>query len=435
MLQSVRVQANPHNAISAIVGVTAHNAAQIAVELSVESQFAGRTPWQTVGQPNLRLPVLGLRPNSQYVMRVVAASISGDTTRSVPLTFATGALPADLPRLTVAANQSPQPGYVMLGFPNAAGDATMFYALIIDNHGTVVWYRGFPSPVVDFQKQPDGGYTLFSSLDAAPPHFLALDILGDVYAEFRASSPLTTGPHELRRIDGGYVLFAIEQRTLDLSGHGGQAAAQVRGTHIEWQRGDGSLFSWSPYDHFSVADAADIVPIDGAYVNPWHGNAIDIDRDGNLLVSFRNLDEITKIDARTGEIIWRLGGKSSDFAFSADPLGGFSHQHAARRLANGNLLLFDNGNGHDPPQSRAVEYRLDEQNRTAELEWEYRHQPPIFGFALGFAQRLANGHTLINYGTAQRVLEVDAAGAIHWDLRFAGAGDLPYRAIRIESLY
>jgi hypothetical protein len=74
--------------------------------------------------------------------------------------------------------------------------------------------------------------------------------------------------------------------------------------------------------------------------------------------------------------------------------------------------LFDNGSLRSPPSSRAIEYRLDETARIAELVWEFRHDPPIFGFALGFAQRLANGNTLINYGTAQRVIEVDALGVV-----------------------
>ena len=170
-----------------------------------------------------------------------------------------------------------------------------------------------------------------------------------------------------------------------------------------------------------------------ANINPWHGNAIDAD--GNLLVSFRNSDEITKINSRTGEIIWRLGGKKSQFTFVNDPLNGFSHQHGIRRLQNGNLILFDNGNLHSPPMSRAVEYKLDEQVKTAELVWEYRHAPALYGFALGFAQRLANGNTLISFGTSQRVIEVDRSGAKQWELAILGAQVYNYRAFRIESLY
>jgi len=104
-------------------------------------------------------------------------------------------------------------------------------------------------------------------------------------------------------------------------------------------------------------------------------------------------------------------------------------------LANGNIILFDNGNLHTPPTSRAVEYALDENAKTARLVWEYRHEPALYGFALGFAQRLPNGNTLICYGTAQRIIEVDAGGNKVWDLRIEEPNRFAYRTFRIESLY
>ena len=44
-------------------------------------------------------------------------------------------------------------------------------------------------------------------------------------------------------------------------------------------------------------------------------NAIDIDFDGNFLISSRGLDEITKIDRFTGDVIWRWGGCQNQFNF------------------------------------------------------------------------------------------------------------------------
>ncbi len=63
---------------------------------------------------------------------------------------------------------------------------------------------------------------------------------------------------------------------------------------------------------------------------------------GIILLSFRHLNEVTKIDSSSGEIIWRLGGKQNQFTFLGDTMP-FSAQHDARRIANGNLTLFDNG--------------------------------------------------------------------------------------------
>src|SRR5216683_2974310 len=68
-------------------------------------------------------------------------------------------------------------------------------------------------------------------------------------------------------------------------------------------------------------------------------NAIDVTEDGHYLVSMRHLSQVIKIDSQSGDIIWKLGGVDGDFAFEADPLGGFSLQHAIRELPNGNTLI------------------------------------------------------------------------------------------------
>ncbi len=203
---------------------------------------------------------------------------------------------------------------------------------------------------------------------------------------------------------------------------------------IEYHRDNFSLL-WNTFEHLEVTEGGADIDLQAADLNPWHGNAIDIDHDGHLLVSFRNSDQIVKVNAQTGEIIWRLGGKKSSFTFVNDPFNGFSHQHGIRRLANGNVILFDNGNLHSPPTSRAVEYHLDEPAKTATLVWEYRHEPSLYSFALGFAQRLSNGNTLICFGTAQRIIEVDPAGMKVWDLKIDEPNRFVYRAFRIHSLY
>jgi outer membrane protein assembly factor BamB len=231
------------------------------------------------------------------------------------------------------------------------------------------------------------------------------------------------------------ALLGIQFKRQDLSSVGGRANAAVQGFVVEYRRPGKEAFLWSTFDHCSLSDAASDISLKGQNVDPWHANAIEIDDDGNLLVSFRNSDEILKINSETGSIMWRLGGKNSQFSFRNDKLGGFSHQHGIRRLANGHILLFDDGNLHSPPMSRAVEYRLDESAKIAELVWEYRPDPPIFGFALGFAQRLPNGNTLVCFGTAQHIIEVDQGGVKRWELIVDEPQRFAYRAFAIESLY
>src|SRR5205807_3968387 len=76
-------------------------------------------------------------------------------------------------------------------------------------------------------------------------------------------------------------------------------------------------------------------------------------------------------------IAWRIGRFHSDFAF-ANPSDKFYHQHFARMLDDGNLLLIDNGNGRPAAEggqyTRALELALDWDSMTATKVWEYRHK-------------------------------------------------------------
>lgn len=434
-IQAVRIYDNPNNVLSAIVTARTSDAAAAAVEFGSDSLFRQSTPFIQTYEDSIRIPVLGLEPEKNYLMRTVAVSSSGQKSYSQLFSFQTKSLPNDIPEISVIANNSPASGFVMMGFASSRGGSQNFYAIIIDNEGAVVWYRSFKSPFVDFQKQVGGNYTVFSSADGSPPHFYEMNNLGEVLREFRASNGLETGPHEIKLLPDRYCLFGIEFRQMNLTSIGGISNASVRSTVVEYHRQNRQPLRWSPADYLQVTDAASDVSLTSPTVNPWHGNAIDIDADDNLLVSFRNSDEIIKIDSRTGTIIWRLGGKNNQFTFINDRFNGFSHQHGIRRLSNGNIILFDNGNLHNPQASRAVEYRLNEAAKTAELVWEYLNEPPLYSFALGFAQRLSNGNTLICYGAAQRVIEVDMSGAKQWELALANSTDFVYRAFKIDSLY
>ncbi|MBI2618734.1 MAG: aryl-sulfate sulfotransferase [Ignavibacteriales bacterium] len=423
---------NPHNVLSAAVQVSTHDAVAVKVMYGNGSLLDHQTPFVSVHENPTVIPVLGLGAETTYFLRVVAVSKTERETLGGMLSFTTGSLPDDLPDLATQASENPSPGYVMFGFSGALARS---YAVLVDNQGTIVWYRRFEGSVTDFQRQESGTYTVSVTSQAVPTLFYGMDNLGTILRTYEAGGDRATGGHELRIAGTSYVLFGIEHRVMDLAVYGGLPTASVRGIIVEYQRSGVLPLLWNTFDHLEVTDAAADISLTGDAVNPWHGNAIEIDRDGNLLVSFRNCDEIIKVEVETGEMMWRLGGKNNQFEFIGDPLNGFSHQHGIRRLENDNIILFDNGNLHEPPESRAVEYQLDERNRKATLIWEYRSSPALFAFALGFAQRLENGNTLITYGTNRRIIEVDMNGTKRWELTVETPGHFVYRAFRVGSLY
>lgn len=130
-----------------------------------------------------------------------------------------------------------------------------------------------------------------------------------------------------------------------------------------------------------------------------HANAVTVaPHSGNYVISMRHPHggEVMVIDP-SGSLVWR----SRDYTIDSP----FSHQHDAQLLSNGNLLLFDNGNGIRN-YSRAVEYELDHEQQTMTLVWEYHNGH--FAPNRGSVQRLSNGNTLINMVDGG-VLEVTSA--------------------------
>ena len=100
------------------------------------------------------------------------------------------------------------------------------------------------------------------------------------------------------------------------------------------------LFEWSAFD---TRAAGRVVPgiADGSGPwDPYHLNSVAMDEDGDLLVSARHTWAVYKIDPETGDVVWRLGGKRSDFELG--PGVRFSWQHDARWRQDGTLSLFDN---------------------------------------------------------------------------------------------
>src|SRR5262249_26268932 len=135
-----------------------------------------------------------------------------------------------------------------------------------------------------------------------------------------------------------------------------------------------------------------------------HGNAIVELPDGNLLVSFRNISTIIKLDRRSGRVVWKLG----------PPI--LSGQHAPELLANGNLLIFDNG-PHRLDQTFPFSRVIEVNPVTKEIVWKYQEAfpPSFYSDRISNAQRLPNGNTLINEGQFGRFFEVTPAGEVVWE--------------------
>jgi hypothetical protein len=179
---------------------------------------------------------------------------------------------------------------------------------------------------------------------------------------------------------------------------GGRPDAKVWDLVVQEQNDNKDVvFEWHSRNVFDIKDALHTVMTDTT-VDYVHGNSVQLDLDGNLIISSRDLDEITKVDYKTGAIIWRLGGRHNQFTFVNDPRG-FSWQHDVRRLPNGHLTVYDNGVYHKPQYSRGLEYEINEATKVITLVHEYRNTPNVYAEAMANVQRLPNRNTFIGWGT------------------------------------
>jgi hypothetical protein len=129
----------------------------------------------------------------------------------------------------------------------------------------------------------------------------------------------------------------------------------------------------------------------------------DFVKEGQVLLSLRNIDLLAVLDVGSETVTWARRGE-------------WMLQHDPDFLENGNLMLFDNqGDGDRGGGSRVIEY----DPRTSAIVWQY---PGATGAPLktsyrGEQQLLPNGDVLLNEFQEGRLLEVTRAGEVVWEYR------------------
>ncbi len=151
-----------------------------------------------------------------------------------------------------------------------------------------------------------------------------------------------------------------------------------------------------------------------------HINCINFDTDGNYLVSVAIEDQIWKINAKTGKIMWKLG---KDGDFKMDTTCYFSFQHSVHINPQGDLMVFDNSLWKKV--SGGVSFKLDTVNKTAKTVIKATLPPNKYTSRMGSAYLLPNGKLLQTSSKTGCVMVTDQQGKILWELN---SYFVPYRA-------
>jgi Arylsulfotransferase (ASST) len=322
--------------------------------------------------------------------------------------------------------------------PGATGPA------IFDPRGRLVWFRPLPPGrfATNVRVQRYRGRPVLTWWQGViSQHGFGYgegEILSTAYrpiATVVAGNGLAEDLHEFTlEPDGAALITAWKPLYCDLEGVGGAAESAVYDASFqEIDIRTGLVrYEWDSLDHVPLTDS--YMPASGArtaWPYDWfHLNSIARDGGGNLLISARSTWAVYDLDAATGVVRWRLGGRRPSFTMGPGTLTAW--QHDAQPLGRDTVSVFDNGG---PPsalrRSRGVVLRIDPGARTATLVVGVAISTPIFAQTQGDFERLPDGNWWIGWGNVNESSEVSAGGR-HLFEAHTPAGSESYRTLRFR---
>ncbi|WP_233413183.1 arylsulfotransferase family protein [Nucisporomicrobium flavum] len=348
--------------------------------------------------------------------------------------------------ITTPANGT-APGYVYLTPASGTG---LWGPLMVDDKGSPVWFRKVPDPAtvaIDFKAQQyrdkpvltwwEGTIGGTGGQGVGQGEFVIVDTAYREITRVRAFGTEQADQHDFVITPNDTAIFWVyDPVPYDLSAVGGPKDGVLHDCVIQEIdiRTGKRLFEWRARDHVGVDESYAPLPVGESAHLPYdyfHANSIGLDADGNLLASARHTWTTYKINRRTGELIWRIGGKKSGFA--VEDRAKFSWQHDFRRRRDGSYSVFDNAAGitKDREQSRGLIFKVDEQARRVTFVQEFLHPGKLSAPTQGSFRELADGGSFIGWGQMPYFTEYAPDGTVRLD------GHLPldnqsYRAYKAE---
>jgi hypothetical protein len=408
------------------------------------------------------IQVMRLRAGTTYDYRVFLLNSSGDRALQFEGSFTTGPLPPGLQNARFELIQGrPTYGLTLLDF----NDSDFNGIVAIDQDASVIWYYEHDKVTYAIDQKENfnlvfneisqvNGYTL---TEIAPDGSI-VNSIDDTLDDGSVCQPHGRWHHEvILRPDNRVWTLGSDVRMVNING---EDRLQSGTTIDEWDITAGTVTRL--VSMFDIMDAATErteysnvttgffwIGCENEYqdeAEDWvHSNSIDVTANGRILVSHRHLNQIIAIEPDFSQVAWRLGGPKSDFTFP-EPSDQFWHQHTAKELPNGNILLFDNGNFRPEDQggaySRALELELNFETMEARKVWEYRHDPDLYAPCCSSVHRLENGNTVLVFGRDEEnnpgiftLVEADPEGNAVAVTEISSEGkDIQYRAYPIDSI-
>jgi hypothetical protein len=455
------IDRRPDNALIVDARIELRAAAATFVEYGNPELGWLRTP-TTAANTQHRLALLRLRPETaRYQARAFALDPAGCPTAVATADFATGALPPQVKRFT--ATTSGQAGFELAVMDLRGPEPNTRVLAAYDGQGEPVWYYVVP------QAWPDGpsGGNQMVVVQRPTYNLVVMNAYDGIYeitpdGHLVRRTELQTPPtahihHDLIELpDGRFLFIAAEDRTPSDNCER-KPGMPIRGDtlHVVDLATGAEQKVWSAFDSLNImTDCAEQLSAQtmqslqtNQQIAEWlHTNSLSLGPRGNVILSFRRLDQIVSLSPDFSTIEWRLGGPGSSFSFPEDR-DRFYGQHSAFELPGNRVLVFDNGRRRPTAQggeySRGLELELDFGTMTARKVWEFRPRQDIYADRVSNVVRLPNGNTLLNFGfrtddpgAAVVLSEARPDGSLAWEqaLKASGRRTSRYRTVPIASL-
>ena len=321
------------------------------------------------------------------------------------------------------------PGFVFLG---AKGGRGQDGPMIVDDLGRLVWFRAMRGRelVTDFRAQIYDGKPVLTwwqgRLSGGDGRGEGV-IYSDQYRPMRRvrmGNGLHADLHEFELTPQGTALL-IAYDTVSRPEEGRVVQAVVQEVEID----TGLVrFEWHSIGQIATSESFRGRPSGRGQWDYIHLNSVALDRDGNFIISARQTHAVYKLSRRTGRVLWRLGGRKSDFRLG--PGARFALQHDARPQPDGTITIYDNSAAPAVrKRSRAISLALDERRKVATLRYALTHPEGLLSSTQGSAQALLGGNTFVGWGSKRYFSEYDASGRLVFDGQLAPGND-SYRAYR-----
>lgn len=405
-------------------------------ELADPSAKASTREFESGGKD--RAVIMFIKPQTDYVFNVTV-SYGGNSFTSEDYSFTTKALPKGVPTYTVDTaypNTLDLPGYILHG---QASSPTGFLTFT-DTEGNVVWYQDFDEAVRHFYFDPKTNTIVLlkgfkNSLSDVKfqrfcNNYMKIDLEGNVIEEWKTSPSAIEYPHHDIKLteDGNLVLLHGVKQVCDLSSIGGGSSVDVLHDGFTIMNAQGEkIYTWDTTCEIDPVKDNEYLDTLEKYYDLVHANSVSWDTEGNYYFTLNNLNELWKIEASSGKVLYRVG-EFGNITIPEDAL--CSGIHSSVPIAPDKILVFDNGS--DSGVSRALVYEVDQDQRKASVSMSVSIPSELSSTDRSNVEIIDDGKMLFFGSTAGRCcLFTDMDGNI---LRVIRRSGISYRTHYFSSI-